>query len=203
MLRDPVDRFISHYKQLIRDGVLKKDQYKTLDANAFGKAVEISPKLLDYGNYYRHLVKFIDVFGTERICVTLKEDVDRNPKNELEKVYGFLQVDPDYTPPILAKKVSTGIVPRFSLLESLRIKLFRKLNKSAPCLIVYTRQLRLPEMYRQLNADSRPDQFKINSDVIEKLRAYYRDEVHGIEGFLARQLDTWKNSVRVSELKVE
>jgi hypothetical protein len=193
MLRDPVDRFISHYKQLIRNGQLSKKEYNTLETTTFHRATEKFPTLLDYGNYNRNLMRFVDRFGAENVCVVLMEDIHKNPRSQLEKVYDFLEVDRDYIPPILNKKVSPGIVPRFPSLEKLRIQLFHTLNQSAPRLIVYSRKVRLGEVYRMLNSDNRRGQFEVKSEVFEKLSANYRDEIAGIEDFLGRQLNVWKS----------
>jgi hypothetical protein len=192
MFRDPIERFLSHYKQLIRNGELPKTAYSTLDTHTFSQAIDRAPRLIGHGNYYRNLVKFIDLFGAENICVVIKEDIDKDPQSELQKVYAFLGVDRDYLPPILNKKVSPGIIPRFPFLETLRIRLFHTFNKRAPQVIVYVRKLRLAEMYRKFNADTRPDQFTVKSEVIEQLRVRYRDEIERLEQFLGRELDTWR-----------
>jgi hypothetical protein len=99
----------------------------------------------------------------------------------------------DYTPPILNKKVSPGIIPRFPSLEALRVQSVRTINKSAPWLVVYIRKLRLAEIYRKLNSDNRPDRFKVDAGVIDELCAYYHHEIHCIEGFLGRKLDLWES----------
>jgi len=160
--------------------------------DTFHKAVGLHPLLITNGNYYHNLRKFLDLFGAKNMCILIKEDIDKNPEAELKKVYSFLEVDPDYTPPILNKPVNQGIVPKFPSLEVLKIRLFDTLNKKAPQLIVYSHKLRLGEMYRRLNSDKRPDRFKIEDEVMEKLFADYHDEVLHIERFLGRTLDAWK-----------
>ena len=136
--------------------------------------------------------RFVDCFGVKNVCIVIKEDIDKNPKSELAKVYAFLGVNPEFTPAILSEKVSPGIIPRFVLLEFLRRQLFHILSNRVPRSVVYIRKLRLAEFYRKLNSDKRPERFRIEDEIIAELLSYYRDEVINLEMFLSRELDMWR-----------
>jgi len=191
-LRNPVDRFISHYKYLVRTGELSKKDHCKLDVKTFQKVTKLYPRLLTYGNYHSDLRRFIDIFGCRNVCIVIKEDIHENSTDVLRRVYDFLEVTPEYTPIILKKNVSSGIIPRFSALEGLRIRIFYFLNNAAPYLVGYIRKFRLAEIYRKLNSDKRPESFKTDQRVIEELALYYHAEIIKIEHLLNRELDAWK-----------
>lgn len=192
LLRNPVARFISHYKQFIRDGKLLQREYNTLDIDTFHKATYLYPQLIDNGHYYENLKIFIEIFAVENVYIGIKEDIDKSPKDELIKIYNFLEVNHEYIPPIFNKKIGPGIIPRFHSLEALRGRLFYTLNERTPWLVGHIRRLRLAEIYRKLNADRRPSSFQIDERVIEKLASHYREEIMNVKRLVGRELDAWK-----------
>jgi len=191
-LRNPVSRFISHYKHLIRQGKLLKEEYSVLNAANFERATKLYPQLINNGSYYSDLNVFIDIFGRENLWIMIKEDIDANPQAELRKTYEFLEVDADFVPSILTKKVSPGIVPKFSALEDMRLRLFRTFNRRAPWVIGHVRKLRLAELYRKLNTAKQQDSLKTEDAAMAAIRSTYQEEIQNTERLLNRQLTAWK-----------
>ena len=188
-LRNPADRFLSDYKMSIRMGKFPRDQFRVLNLESYHQAVEKNSSLRDDGHYEQGLRRYFDAFGRENVHVLLKEHIDQNPRQVLMELYRFLGVDPNFVPPILMKKVSPGIVPKYSSLENLRVRLVALCKRRAPRIINLVRKYRLAEVYRRLNA-ARVG-IEVSEDVRTELVRYYRDSVAGLEDLLGYKLDEW------------
>jgi len=77
MLRDPVDRAVSHYIHEWSQGVMGADPVAAFASH---------PELVDYGRYAMQIRPFIDAFGTEAILVTSLERLKADPQGELTRV---------------------------------------------------------------------------------------------------------------------
>jgi hypothetical protein len=96
IFRDPVSRALSHYQHLVAKGDTR---------SPFETAIKEFPEILNEGFYFRHLIRFVNLFGADRIHVLILEDIvagasmDRtfdylgatsvaHPSGEMERVYG-------------------------------------------------------------------------------------------------------------------
>ena len=194
-LRNPVDRFLSDYKQRIRSGSFPADARK-LNLERFEWAIERKPRLLANGMYHDGLAGFMRAYGRDRVHVVLQEEIEEDPHAVVRSLYAFLQVDTDFVPPIVTKRTSPGIMPRLQWLEDLRGWIFRRLNRLSPHAVVLVRKLRLAEIYRRMNHDARTDSFTVDPSVREALRAYYAEDIDKLEQLLGRPLDTWRHGAK-------
>lgn len=194
-LRNPVERFISHYKHLYRLGQVR---FERLDKTNFNEVINGHPELLERGNYSRYIKEFMDTFGRENMLVLFKEDIDRHPRETLQKLYRFLGVDPDFIPPILDKKVSPGIIPKIYFLEYLRVNMYRIFKKSAPSVLNLIRKTRIAELYRKLN--NKKDALGITEDVEKELGTYYEEDILELELILNRSLGDWRKRSHVDRV---
>lgn len=186
-LRSPVQRFISHYKHYVRSGYVKDE----LNLNNYQKAVSKYPELLQRGNYSEQLTNFIDVFGLDKIKIILKENIDSKPKEVVSNIYAFLDVNPDFVPPILEKKVSPGIAPKIKVLESMRRKIYSLSKKYAPWFIDFVKKYRIAEFYRKINSEKG---FTVTPEVTKTLSNYYENEIIATEELINENLNIWKNN---------
>ncbi|ADL13607.1 sulfotransferase domain-containing protein [Acetohalobium arabaticum] len=184
-LRNPVERFISHYKHYLRDEKLVGN----LNLKNYQKSIEKYPELLDRGNYSDQLKKYIENFGFDNIKIIIKENIDSKPKEVLGNVYSFLNVDSNFVPPLVEKKVSPGITPKIQLLENLRKMIFSLAKSEAPWFIDLVKKFRIPELYRKLNNKKT---FQVDLEVKDKLYDYYRNEIFEVENLIKKDLSFWK-----------
>jgi hypothetical protein len=184
-LRNPVERFISHYKHYVRSGYVENE----LNLKNYQKAVSEYPELLQRGNYSEQLINYIDIFGLDKIKIILKENIDSQPKKVVSDIYEFLDVDKDYVPPIIEKKVSPGITPKIKFLESMRIKIHILSKKYAPWFINFVKKYRITEFYRKINSKK---EFTVTPEVEKILSEYYENEIIATEELINKDLSIWK-----------
>jgi hypothetical protein len=97
VVRDPVERLVSHYKHLYAEG---------------NETRPISVALADFSErsyindsrYYRNLAPFLDVFPRERVLILSADDLKHERQATLRRVFEFVGVDPDFTCPVLERE---------------------------------------------------------------------------------------------------
>lgn len=92
-LRDPVERFWSHYLMneiYLPTGEAAED---ILQANLRGEGSTALDDLLGVGMYYRQVERFLSVFGRARVFVTFLEHIAKDPAGVARGIQEFLGVD--------------------------------------------------------------------------------------------------------------
>lgn len=88
MIRDPVERAVSHYIHEWTTGVMGPDM-----AQAFAD----HPELVDYGRYGHQIAPWLDRFGADAVLLTSLEQMTRDPDAVLADVCRFIGLP---TPPV-------------------------------------------------------------------------------------------------------
>jgi hypothetical protein len=185
ILRDPVERLVSHYKHLVRGNRINIDV-------PVKESVKGIPALLEYGLYYKYLKTYYDVFGKENILVCVAEDITRHPEIVLQKIYAGLRIKSDFIPSVMKKQVSKGIIPRVYWIESFRQGFFYFLRRHGRADVINILRLsRMPEIYRRLNSNEQNKQLLSSEEKIE-LASYYKEDVARLRELTGCSLERWK-----------
>lgn len=122
ILRDPVRRALSAYRHWM------KRQYRTRDAVSPVRGLTYAalerPKfrILEYGYYEQHLAVWQRHVPAERLKILIfEEDILAHPEWAWQEVCAFLNLDPDYVPPLLRKQVHASTSLTRSWLTSTQI----------------------------------------------------------------------------------
>ena len=165
MFRDPVEMMYSLHAHYVAAGNEPLADFAAAVAaeeprRAGGSVNGVNSSLMVYSDRARfgeQLARWYEVFGRERIHVTVLDDLKRDPAAEFRRVLEFLQVDPAYVPDSFAAR-NASHVARSNLLRSalrselprrVRWQLFPALFGEAGALRVSGRLRRL--MVRQVN----------------------------------------------------
>jgi hypothetical protein len=112
LLRDPVERAISHHKHEVRRGFESLDLEQALaaeDKRLAGEAEKLmsDPEYLSFnhqhfsyvarGQYADQVQRYLDLFGPEKVFVAESESLWSSPEPILKEVLGFLGLD-DWAP---------------------------------------------------------------------------------------------------------
>lgn len=206
VLRDPVQRAVSAYFWGVQWGwvpnlPLEEGFDRLLDGTVdpgYPRAYET----LDYGRYGHHLTRWSEAVGADRLLVLLDRDLRDDLPAALRRVFTFLDVDPDFTPPAPERRVNEGVY------SPLRLKLLsyrtpyilrefpgfpgkkylqpavglrgRAINRSISVLDRVVLSRVLPNERPPLPARTR-----------RRLEEYYRDDVATLARLLDRPLDHW------------
>ena len=89
LVRHPVDRAISQYLH----GVLRGREHRPVDV-----ALQADPRYLDLSRYAMQMDRYLEHFPRAQVLVLLSEDLRNDRPATLKRIYGFLDVDPGFTP---------------------------------------------------------------------------------------------------------
>ena len=202
LLRDPVERAMSHYRMSVRRG---------LERRAFETVVDklLEPRRLDearlrptetnsylvQGEYGRILGVYRARFGAEQLHVEHTADLGRDPGAVLDRVLAFLGLPPGYRPEGLGERHHRGgFQPRIDaegerrLRDFLECRVWPRLGEDAPAA-----RRRFDFFLRTWNVvpdDRRPD---LSAAARERLRDHYRADGEALAalGLAAPWVESW------------
>lgn len=186
-LRDPIDRAYSHYLMTVRDGIQSLPFYEALLENLAGTRTSFSCLYIELGLYYEQIKRYLDTFGPEQVLVLMFEDLKQDPREGLEQVADFLNLDRNPMQAIrfdavhnpylaLRNKLARGILGIHSLALH---KIYRALLPQSLRIFVRNRVLYKEKDKPPLDPQSRA--------LLQKI---YAPELDALEKLLKRDLNT-------------
>lgn len=99
VMRNPLDRLVSHYMHEWTQRVLRMP---------LGKALDEHPALIQFGQYAMQIEPYIEAFGKERVLPVFFDRLRTHPQEELERVCAFIGYggEPRWKDDMGAKNVS-------------------------------------------------------------------------------------------------
>jgi len=100
MVRDPIDRLLSHYVHNVGGGYEQRSLREALagDGGAY----------VDRGRYAFQLEPFLESVGSERMLVVAQDDLHAERDATLRRVFGFLEIEESFTSPEFDREWETG-----------------------------------------------------------------------------------------------
>jgi hypothetical protein len=114
LVRDPIDRAVSHYEHIAARGRTDRNQFEKYFENFDNPTLKTS-------RYAYQLEPYVETFGMERILVIASERLRDDRRAVLRRVFSFLGVDPDFTSPSfdIDHHVTPNTTPDGEVLEPL------------------------------------------------------------------------------------
>ncbi|MEX0910014.1 MAG: sulfotransferase domain-containing protein [Candidatus Paceibacterota bacterium] len=197
-LRDPIERILSLY-------YYRKSKGKPICPTIMEQLQEGKDAYLEGGLYYKYLEKYFDVFPKEQIFVVIYEDIQPSPKNFMQSIYNFLEIDPDFVAPSLyspdnmtsadkfkSKKIHTCIkfvqksVTTSTFYPTLRPFLKRT---NAADFLVKLKKSNVKRGSKLVPIKEKP----IAKETKEFLKGYYQEDIEKLEKLIGKDLSVWKS----------
>jgi len=185
-LRNPIDRAYSAYNNLIRDSRETLEFYDALELED-----ERMAKNWDWmwhykkGGLYTEALKHYQQEFTQ-VKVILFDDLQSNPKNVLDDIFVFLDVDRD---------VSIDVSIKYSHSGKPRNKLIEKLTSRNNRYVYNIRELVIkvfPRRILELLASKLFRKDDLSQEIRENLYLYYHSDIEELGNLLNRDLTFWK-----------
>lgn len=182
VMRDPVERTLSHYWHMVE---LRGEKRAPLEA------IRSDPHYTDVSHYAMQLRPYIELFGRDQVHVLTFESLKGDPGAALREVYGWLGVNTDYVPTDLGrasnatpavvqqKRAGAGSLERFR-----HSRLWNAVGSHCPPAL---RKLGV----RMVERPVAPKSVDVN-EVKRHLRALQLPQVHELEKMLGRRFPEWK-----------
>lgn len=192
-LREPIDRTLSSYL-FYKTTVLSK--MTTFEDFAFEE------RILKLSDYYFNLVPFFERFPRENIMILFFDDLKQDPRRFAQRIFEFLQVDPNFQPKVLHQKVLPASEPRLSWLTHLAYQIglgFRRLG-----LVNVVGSVKRTGTFRTLLYREMEKKPQISPVVKEKLREYYTERYQRLPELIGMPLpESWNLNTGISLDRVE
>jgi len=166
VVRDPVERSLSHIKHLIRDGKIRHLSGE-ISLSSFKDLLVIDNSILSNSFYQPGLNAYLSVFGKDSLFIVSQDKCKFDGELVLQQLWKFFNVDNSIKINIANKVISKGINPKYFFLETLRIKVFILAKYRFPWLINIFKRLGLSSFYRKINQG---DLITFSNEVIEYIR---------------------------------
>ena len=193
LLRDPVQRAYSHYLMDYRYGHQSLGFYEALVRDQAVSPRQWAPGChlyVDLGLYGRQLRRYLETLGREHVLVLLTHDLEKSPGVVLERLGGFLGVDPaGFGDPAAVTPQNPFAAPRGRLSRTLmRSHLVREqLRRALPA---WVRALGRRTLYQDRPKPELPP------ESVRYLAGIYEQEVTEVEQLLGRRLAPLRQSWR-------
>jgi hypothetical protein len=136
MVRDPIDRMLSHYLHNVGGGY---------DDRPLIQAFAPESAYVARSRYFFQLEPYLEAFGPERVEILAREELKRDRSAAMRRVFDFLGVDPGFSSKQFEREWETGTAKgggRFRLLDrAVRLPVLRAADRNFD---------RLPEALRWL-----------------------------------------------------
>lgn len=179
IVRDPIERTISHYWHEVRRG------------NEFGDmltGVRQNPIYRDVSHYAMQLKLYINKFGQQQIFSLVFEDLIKNPQEVLFKVFDWLGVNPSFTPSNINTRYHTTPKIFYQKAKLYRLRYSWPWNHLISLLPKSLRSLGLKSLVKQVDRDLSEPQI---GDVIKYLRPIQRVQTEELSDLLGRKFPEW------------
>ncbi len=181
ILRNPIDRAYSHYRNAIKAGEIKESEsFESFSAR------EVS--VLEQGLFTQQLTRYFELFPREQVLILIQEDIEKSPEAFMERIFTFLGVDSTFVPTMLHTQVNVGRIPKRVFIDRMMTHTAEFLRKIGFDRFVWIiRKLGMPDFVRSFNTKEGKKEGKPPYDR-GALAAYFRDDVRGLTEFLGRDM---------------
>ena len=180
LVRDPIERLISHYVHYVADNIEDSSLEEMLH--------DVGRGYLDRSRYFMQLEQYLSFYSKDDILVVEQKKLREQRQKTLRRVFEFLGVDPDFYDPRVhwerhrsdrkRRKTDTGLW----LEETRFMRLLRRLPK----------RVRWPMEDLLYWPFSRPVERPQLSDALRReIETCLRDDVRRLRAFTDKEFETW------------
>ena len=174
VLRNPVERAISHANHLVRYGYLSP--FDNIDRIIWNHVI------IDKGKYYQQIKEYYRVFDPEQIFTLInEEDIIQRPQQSLQKICDFLDIDSTFKFENEAQKIHNHSSTKSGLILGHHLPALRPLIN------------RIDKYLPGQKFKSRPSE-----STVEKLYEFYAEENKKLFDFLERKPFSWLSQSNMS-----
>ena len=206
LLRNPIDRAISHYKMAVKRGEEKESfsqvLSKRLEPSYLGESRSLTGETKNYnanryfvlGEYGRILEQYFSFFKEKQILVLFTENLSQDPKSTLICISNFLGIDYNYQAPIHRRYHVGGTKTRLpwkgnQLTNSSIFQFFMSILPDHKGEILKRRFL---FWYNIWNTMPDPESIELSESDRKKLTEFYYKDVKKIQELLSLELIPWE-----------
>ncbi|MEL6812823.1 MAG: sulfotransferase domain-containing protein, partial [Bacteroidota bacterium] len=183
ILRNPVERAVSHYLMDRNLGLIQKPLRDVMEKPEENRV--FYEQYVELGHYEAQIKRYLDCFKRDRILILLSDELFEDTPNTLTKLFHFLGVDKSFMPD-LNKRYNQFKEPRFPFIN--RLKNSRGVKRIFDS---------LPGGFKKIVTRAAFDT-QVDKPLLEEERSLllemYKTELEGLEALIEKDLSSWKNA---------
>ncbi len=182
ILRNPVDRAYSQYRNAVRAGEISK-------TTTFDEYSRAEKSVWDQGLYTQQLSRYYRHFPKEQILVLIYEDIKKDPVAFMRRIHEFLGITPDFVASMVHTEVNVGRTPTVVGVDRVMHHLAEFLRKHGLDRLVHAvKRTGIPELIRSANtAEGKKKPEERGFDAV-RAKAYFADDVRELSRMLGRDM---------------
>jgi hypothetical protein len=185
VLRNPVDRAFSQYKQALASGLIGRSFREQVRKSLNNKSdqFELLNPFLEFGLYYEQVKRYTERFSAENLRICLYEDYKQAPARVTTDIFRFLAVDAQFFPDVSEKHLQVSL-PRFNRVSFMLKKcgVWSSLKNIVPDDLVP-----IVKKWAVKNTHS----VELDPGDRVQLSNYYRENVVQLSDLIKRDLSAW------------
>ncbi len=181
-LRNPIDRAFSQYRNSIKAGEIDSSV-------TFKEACKKDSSIVEQGMYYEQVKRYFNTFGKENVLVLIYEDIKEDSSLFITNVFKFLNVDSNFVPSLLNRKVNTARTPRFVFLDRIMIHTAEAMRKIGLEKIVWSvKKGGIPALLRKFNTSK--VELTLQESEKANLRSAFKPNIKKLSELIDRDIVT-------------
>jgi len=193
IVREPIDRLKSAWRQTLYSGHWYKEAYKNYTdvkvnpmSKKFKKAVFSYPAFLEATKYHTHLNNYRKYFSDDKILLLFFEDLKTDPKGLYKIICSFLQVPYVFKEQIFEKKNSSNqkkMVRKWVL----QLKKYKEIQS------IYSWIKEKTGFKANIGTKSIKYEIRVSKKIEKKIYDYLQSEIEGILSYGNKTVNFWKH----------
>lgn len=184
ILRNPIDRAFSQYRNAIKSGEIAED-------TPFDRFVESEGSARAQGLYHAQLSRYLALFPREQMLILIYEDIRKDPVAFMKRIYDFLGIDTSFVSSMVYDEINVARTPKRVWLDRLMHHIAEGMRRSRLDRLVHLiRKSGLPDMVRSMN--TKPQEKSGHTKTFDRAReqAFYKDDVTKLSAIVGRDMNT-------------
>lgn len=186
-LRNPIDRAFSHYWHEKRKGKI------AFDFSEIFENYDLFQNFIVPGFYHYHLENFYAHFPQNQILLMIYEDLEKDPRQFLQKILTFLNVNTDFLPKVLYNRINKALYMP-STFEKAEYHFYFILSRTVMNLLPWKIKERLQQRYPfDLNSNGIQSEYDRGMDnaLRADIRKIFKFENEKLGKLINRDLSFW------------
>ncbi len=186
VVRNPVERAYSQYRNAIKAGEITEDV-------TFAAYTESEVSCVEQGKYMNQIDRYLQYFSQEQLLVLVYEDIARDPQAFMSSIYRHIGVDDSFVPPSLQSRINIARAPKNYRIDKGMHRLAEWLRAHGLDALVHkVKRSGLPDYIRSKNTNHASPTEKAKPDT-SFVASVFIDDVRQLGEYLGRDMLTeWK-----------
>ncbi len=179
LLRNPVDRALSHYKMSKKRGLESRGFYEAItdqlnNIEFYRKNPSEVDSYICWGEYGRILTDYYYHFNQKQILVLFTDDLKANPQHVMNRIFDYLEIERIESKEFMKKHHIGSANPKFAILNDIkRIRIAKAIWRK---MIPFKFRRRLGYWVDQWNTSSEGDLIEIDNTLKSAMMEHFRED---------------------------